>query len=111
MATWRQTALPLMAAGLLLAASQGARAEYWVRGQAVLDGNNIPAACGSAGKSFERQIVVTKKAQCGAHETCTAAKVKAVNDWTAQFTQRQLGQCNTFVKQSTATCTYSPDCS
>jgi hypothetical protein len=105
------TALPLAAAVLLLAASQGAKADYWVRGEAVLKGSGIPAACGAVGKAFSQRVTVNNKAVCQNHGTCTAVKKQAVTEWTAQFNQRNLGvQCNKFVQQSTDTCTLSPDC-
>jgi hypothetical protein len=52
MATWATHSATLAAAVLLLAASQGAKADYWVRGEAVLKGSGIPAACGAVGKAF-----------------------------------------------------------
>lgn len=79
---------------------------YWVRGEAVLQGNAIPATCGNAGKTFSAVVHVTTQAACNAHPTCTAAKVTAVNNWIAQFNQRNLPQCVGFVQQSTNHCDY-----
>jgi hypothetical protein len=103
--------LPLAATVLLLAASQGAKADYWVRGVAVLKGSGIPSACGAVGKEFSQRVTVNNKAVCQNHDTCTNVKKQAVTAWTTQFNQRGLaGQCNKFVQQSTDTCTLSPDC-
>ena len=96
-----------MAVSLIAIAAPAAAADYWVRGEAVLQGNNIPANCGTAGTYFSAIQSVPNQAQCNAHPTCTAAKVTAVNNWIQQFNTRNLGQCNQYVQQAQRPCQYN----
>ncbi|WP_096787614.1 hypothetical protein [Rhodobacter sp. CZR27] len=80
---------------------------YWVRGEAAVQGNGIPADCPAAGTRFSAVVYPTTKATCEAHATCTAAKVQAVNNWIAQLNQRELGHCVQFVQQAQVPCSYS----
>lgn len=97
--------LILVGAGLCLALPAQA-ADYWVRGEAVVQGAGIPGDCPGVGTRFSAIANAPNKAACQAHATCTAAKVQAVNNWIAQLNQRGLGHCVQFVQQAQVPCSY-----
>lgn len=98
--------LVLAVAGALCVAFPAVSADYWVRGEATVQGNAIPPACPQAGTRFSAVVHVNNAATCNAHATCTAAKVQAVNNWIGQLNQRNLGQCAQYVQQEQSPCTY-----
>jgi hypothetical protein len=98
----------LILAGAILCLSLPAHAaDYWVRGEAVIQGAGVPGTCPAANTRFSAVVHVTTSAACQAHNTCTAAKVQAVNNWVAQLNQRNLGICVQFVQQAHAPCQYN----
>ncbi len=80
---------------------------YSVRGEAKVQGAQIPADCPQIGTTFSAVLNFPTVAACTAHASCTAAKVTAVNNWIAQLNQRQRGHCVQYVAQSTNPCTYN----
>ena len=98
--------LVLAVAGALSVAFPAFPADYWVRGEATVQGNPIPPACPQVGTRFSAVVHVNNAATCNAHATCTSAKVQAVNNWIGQLNQRNLGQCAQYVQQEQSPCTY-----
>jgi hypothetical protein len=91
--------MPVFVCGVFFASALPAHA-FYVRGEAEIQGNNIPQGCPAIGTRFSRSVQTNIRHVCQAHATCTAAKVTAVNDWIAQLNQRNLGNCVRFVRQS-----------